>query len=235
METLYSTLCFMGALLFMLGLLTGAGIPNFRSPRIGLSAHLAAIESGLGLIAFGLLFPHLAISAGWVGAIGHTLWISLYLLWIGLVFAAVYGTGKVLPDRRRRNGGESVAGKHRAQPDHDWLDRQRRRSPGAAHPVALGRLTPGVRMPQCCAYFMAPFSQAWNVRLRSLSNDSLAAVLMISATEIEARALRHCVSASRKAFAIDSAACMRRARPRTALADEFRYTEMPAPTLQWPK
>jgi (hydroxyamino)benzene mutase len=97
METIYSTLCFMGALLFMLGLLTGAGIPNFRSPRIGLSAHLAAIESGLGLVAFGLLFPHLAISAGWLGAIGHTLWISLYLLWIGLVFAAVYGTGKVLP------------------------------------------------------------------------------------------------------------------------------------------
>lgn len=97
METLYSTLCFMGALLFMLGLLTGAGIPNFRSPRIGLSAHLAAIESGLGLIAFGLLFPHLAIAAGWLAAIGHTLWISLYLLWIGLLFAAVYGTGKVLP------------------------------------------------------------------------------------------------------------------------------------------
>ena len=60
----------------------------------------------------------------------------------------------------------------------------------------------GVRMPQRCAYFIAPFSQARNVRLRSLSNDSLAAVLMISATEIEARALRHCVSASRKAFAI---------------------------------
>ena len=62
METLSSTLCFMGALLFMLGLLTGFGIPRFRSPRIGLSAHLAAIESGLGLIAFGLLLPHLAIS-----------------------------------------------------------------------------------------------------------------------------------------------------------------------------
>lgn len=97
MEPLSSTLCFMGALLFMLGLLTGFGIPSFRSPRIGLSAHLAAIESGLGLIAFGLLLPHLAISIGWVGAIGHSLWISLYLLWVGLLFAAVYGTGKALP------------------------------------------------------------------------------------------------------------------------------------------
>lgn len=97
METPSSTLCFMGALLFMLGLLTGAGIPRFRSPRIGLSAHLAAIESGLALIAFGLLLPHLAISISWAGAIGHSLWISLYLLWVGLLFAAVYGTGKVLP------------------------------------------------------------------------------------------------------------------------------------------
>ena len=68
METLSSTLCFMGALLFMLGLLTGAGIPSFRSPRIGLSAHLAAIESGLALIAFGLLIPHLAISSILVAA-----------------------------------------------------------------------------------------------------------------------------------------------------------------------
>ena len=87
----------MGAMLFMLGLLTGFAIPSFRSPRIGLSAHLAAIESGLALIAFGLMLPHLALSAGWAGAIGHSLWISLYMLWIGLLFAAVYGTGKTLP------------------------------------------------------------------------------------------------------------------------------------------
>jgi len=97
MDTPSSTLCFMGALLFTLGLLTGFGIPSFRSPRIGLSAHLAAIESGLGLIAFGLLLPNLTISAGWAGAIAYSLWLSLYVLWAGLLFAAVYGTGKALP------------------------------------------------------------------------------------------------------------------------------------------
>ena len=97
MTTPSSTLCFMGTLLFTLGLLTGFGIPSFTSPRIGLSAHLAAIESGLGLVAFGLLLPHLAISAGWARGIGHALWISLYILWAGLLFAAAYGTGKALP------------------------------------------------------------------------------------------------------------------------------------------
>ena len=97
MPTLSSTLCFMGTLLFLLGLLTGFGIPSFRSPRIGLSAHLAAIESGLGLIAFGLLLPHLAIATAWTQVIGASLWISLYVLWGGLLFAAAYGTGRTLP------------------------------------------------------------------------------------------------------------------------------------------
>ena len=97
MEAVSSTLCFMGALLFLLGLLTGFGIPGFRSPRIGLSAHLAAIESGLGLIAFGLLLLHLRISIGWASLIAHTMWISLYVLWIGLLVGAAYGTGKSLP------------------------------------------------------------------------------------------------------------------------------------------
>ena len=97
MEAISSTLSFMGALLFMLGLLTGFGIPKFRSPRIGVSAHLDAIESGLGLIAFGLLLLHLRISTGWASLIGHTMWISLYVLWIGLLAGAVFGTGKSIP------------------------------------------------------------------------------------------------------------------------------------------
>lgn len=97
MTTVSSTLCFMGALLFLLGLLIGFGIPSFRNPRIGLSAHLTAIESGLALIAFGLLIPHLTIAAGWAGAVGLALWLSLYVLCAGLLFAAVYGTGRVFP------------------------------------------------------------------------------------------------------------------------------------------
>jgi (hydroxyamino)benzene mutase len=97
MEGAVSTLCLTGVLLFLLGLLTGFGIPMFRSPRIGLSAHLDAIESGLALIAFGLLLPHLTISPGWASAIAYVLWISLYVLWLGLLAGAVYGTGRVFP------------------------------------------------------------------------------------------------------------------------------------------
>ena len=96
-EGLQGLLAFAGTLLFLLGLLTGVGIPFFRGPRIGLSAHVAAIQSGLALIAVAWLGGRLAIPDGWAAAIAHTLWISLYVLWVGLVFAAITGTGRTLP------------------------------------------------------------------------------------------------------------------------------------------
>jgi len=96
-EGLQATLAYAGTLLFLLGLLTGVAIPFFRGPRIGLSAHVAAIQSGLALLAVAWLGGKLALSDGWAAAIAHGLWLSLYVLWVGLVFAAAYGTGRTLP------------------------------------------------------------------------------------------------------------------------------------------
>ena len=96
-EGLRDVLCFSGTGLFLLGLLTGVAIPAVRGPRIALSAHVAAIESGLALIAFGLLGGQLELAPFWAAAIGHGLWISLYVLWAGLLVGAVFGTGKTLP------------------------------------------------------------------------------------------------------------------------------------------
>ena len=91
-----SLLCFVGVLLFLLGLLTGFAIPAARSPRLGLSAHLTGVQSGTFLIAMGLLWPHLDLG-GWSDVIAHALWLSLYALWISLVLAAVFGAGHGLP------------------------------------------------------------------------------------------------------------------------------------------
>ncbi|HEU4430097.1 MAG TPA: hydroxylaminobenzene mutase [Myxococcota bacterium] len=96
-DALQSQLCFEGVLLFLLGLLGGVAIPAFRSPRIGLSAHLAAIEGGLVLIAVGLVGARLELSSAWAAAIAHALAISLYALWVGLVAGAIWGTGRTLP------------------------------------------------------------------------------------------------------------------------------------------
>jgi (hydroxyamino)benzene mutase len=92
-----SLLCFVGVLLFALGLVTGFGIGVARAPRIGLSAHLAATQCGIALVAFGLLWPHLTLWKGWSLPLATVLMVSFYLIWIGLCLGALWGTGRVLP------------------------------------------------------------------------------------------------------------------------------------------
>ena len=43
-----------GFVLFALGLLIGIAIPKLRNPRMGLSAHLTAVQTGPTLIAIAL-------------------------------------------------------------------------------------------------------------------------------------------------------------------------------------
>jgi hydroxylaminobenzene mutase len=92
-----SLLAFAGVLLFLLGLATGFGIPVSRSPRLGLSAHLTGIQSGLALIAFGLLWPRLGLWPAWQSALAWTLLLSFYAIWLSLVLAAIFGAGQGLP------------------------------------------------------------------------------------------------------------------------------------------
>jgi hydroxylaminobenzene mutase len=92
-----ATLCFTGMLLFLLGLFNGFAIPRLRSPRLGLSAHLAGVQSGTFLVAAGLLWPRLGLVAPWGALLGHTLWISLYAVWLSLLLAGAFGAGRGLP------------------------------------------------------------------------------------------------------------------------------------------
>lgn len=92
-----SLLAFSGVLLFLLGLATGFGIPVAKSPRLGLSAHLTGTQSGIALIAFGLLWPRLGLWPAWEHAIAWTLAASLYAIWLSLVLAAAFGAGQGLP------------------------------------------------------------------------------------------------------------------------------------------
>jgi hydroxylaminobenzene mutase len=96
-DKISSLLCFVGVLLFALGLVSGFGISLARAPRIGLSAHLAATQCGVALIAFGVLWPHLTLWKGWSAPLANLIWISFYLIWFGLCLGAFWGTGRSLP------------------------------------------------------------------------------------------------------------------------------------------
>ncbi len=86
-----------GTLLFLLGLLNGVAVQGFRNPRMGLSAHLAGVQNGLVLWAFGLLWPQCALSPGvaWLAAWSAIL--SMYAIWFGLLLAAIWGTSRSTP------------------------------------------------------------------------------------------------------------------------------------------
>ncbi|MGK2872223.1 MAG: hydrogenase [Alphaproteobacteria bacterium] len=86
-----------GVVLFLLGLLNGFVIPLGRSPRLGLSAHLTAVQSGTFLIAMGLLWPYIDFPVIWRETTAYALWVSLYALWLALFFAGLLGAGRGLP------------------------------------------------------------------------------------------------------------------------------------------
>jgi hydroxylaminobenzene mutase len=90
-------LCFAGVLLFLIGLATGFVIPALKAPRIGLSAHLAATQMGVALVAFGFLWERLTFWNGWSTPLACVLGISFYVIWAALMLGGIWGTGRTLP------------------------------------------------------------------------------------------------------------------------------------------
>nr|AAP32757.1 unknown [uncultured bacterium] len=86
-----------GMSLFILGLVNGLVIPLFKNKRMGLSAHLAGVQSGMVLLLFGFLWTHLSLPAILLSA---SYWLSLYsmyAIWLALLLAAIWGSSRSTP------------------------------------------------------------------------------------------------------------------------------------------
>lgn len=86
-----------GMLLFILGLLNGLMIPFFKNKRMGLSAHLAGVQSGMVLLLFGFLWARLSLPEILLSA---SYWLSLYsmyAIWLALLLAAIWGSSRSTP------------------------------------------------------------------------------------------------------------------------------------------
>src|ERR1700677_3667885 len=81
-----------GAILLLLGMLTGFVIRALPNRGAGDTAHLVGLMGGYGLIAIGLLWPKLDLGRFWSAAGAWITAASLYLNWLGVVFLAL-GTG----------------------------------------------------------------------------------------------------------------------------------------------
>lgn len=86
-----------GAVLFLLGLLQGALVQTFLNPRMALSAHLTAVQSGMALMIAGVVWSQVKLPAWLDGAARWAIVVGMYGLWLGLTLSAATGASSALP------------------------------------------------------------------------------------------------------------------------------------------
>lgn len=82
-----------GLLLFVIGLLNGVVISKTKSPRLSLSAHLTAVQSGTFLIAIAWAWPVFAMGPSLSMLIAYGLSGALHVLWAAFFLAGLWGAG----------------------------------------------------------------------------------------------------------------------------------------------
>ena len=87
----------LGASLFLLGLLTGALVPMFRSPRIGLSAHLEGVMNGTFLMVLGAIWHHVHLSSSLSRLCFWLLLYGTFANWLFVLLGGVFGAGRMMP------------------------------------------------------------------------------------------------------------------------------------------
>jgi (hydroxyamino)benzene mutase len=96
-----------GAVLFLIGLLQGAFVQSFANSQMALSAHLAAVQSGMALMIVGAIWSAVLLGGTLAKAAQWAIIIGMYGLWLGLTLSAATGASETL----------SIAGAgHRAAP-----------------------------------------------------------------------------------------------------------------------
>ena len=86
-----------GAVLFLLGLIQGAAVPYFVNPRMALSAHLTAVQSGTAIMVAGAVWGWTHLSPQW-DLIGRwAIVVGMYGLWLALTLSAATGASDSLP------------------------------------------------------------------------------------------------------------------------------------------
>lgn len=90
-------LLFWGMLLFFFGLIQGGLIQAVVNPRMALAAHLTAVQTGMALMIFGLLWRYVQLKSGQLKVTLVTSIASMYLIWIALTYASLVGVGGATP------------------------------------------------------------------------------------------------------------------------------------------
>ncbi len=97
LPAMQKSLVLAGAVLFLLGLIEGGAVQSFANPRMALSAHLTAVQSGLALMIAGVVWAGLSLPPRLETIARLTIIAGMFGLWVGLTLAAATGASEVLP------------------------------------------------------------------------------------------------------------------------------------------
>ncbi|MBN9493900.1 hydrogenase [bacterium] len=87
------TLFVLGLALFMLGLLTGLGVPAFKNPRMGVASHMQGMTNGPFLVIAGLLWPYIDLPRAAEVITVVLLAFAAYANWLATQLGAMWGAG----------------------------------------------------------------------------------------------------------------------------------------------
>ncbi|HET7706560.1 MAG TPA: hydrogenase [Thermoanaerobaculia bacterium] len=85
-----------GAVLFLLGLLTGLVVPFAANPRMALASHLEGLMNGVFVLVLGLIWPRLNLSAG---TLAVAFWLAIFgslTNWLATLLAALWPAGSAM-------------------------------------------------------------------------------------------------------------------------------------------
>ncbi len=86
-----------GALLFLIGLLSGFATPEMTNPRMGLAAHLEGVMNGMFLVLVGLVWSRMSLSIRLSTLAFWSLLYGTFANWFFISLAAIFGTIAMTP------------------------------------------------------------------------------------------------------------------------------------------
>jgi (hydroxyamino)benzene mutase len=90
-------LAVVGGSLFLAGLLQGLVVDYFPNPRMALSAHLDAVQSGMAVMIAAAFWSSVRLTPALERLAWWTLSVGMVGLWIGITLAAMTGASEALP------------------------------------------------------------------------------------------------------------------------------------------
>ncbi|PMJ99083.1 hydrogenase [Vibrio sp. 10N.261.55.A7] len=90
-------LIFTGIVFFLVGLIQGALIPTVENSRMALSGHVTAIQCGMALAIFGIIWSLVELPLSLDAFVAYGSALGFILIWLGITIASITGASKALP------------------------------------------------------------------------------------------------------------------------------------------